>query len=403
MLLRLLLFLLLPACALAQPCDCCKIRDLGQQKYNAGDYRGAKSTWETAKKMTDAAKCTDLDALITKAKQKIPSPPPPKSKKNTPPKPKVSATSEAEEQAWKYAQGTSLGCQRYLKDYPEGKYVKEARQCEKDYSDDDGDGIINKNDACPSEKGAATDSGCPPPKPASSTANNGKITPSPVTHGKKSGLTMVPVEGGAFTMGSPENEADRYLDECQHRVTVNPFSIGQYEVTQADWYEVMGTNPSSFKNCDDCPVENVSWNDAQEFIKAANRKYGRNFRLPTEAEWEYAARGGKKSQGWRYSGSSSLDEVAWYRYNADKKTHAVGLKKANELGLYDMSGNVWEWCSDQYGPYPGCAEPKEIDKNSRVLRGGSWDYNVRNCRVSNRGRITPVNRDNGVGFRLAQD
>jgi formylglycine-generating enzyme len=325
MLHRLLFFLLLPACALAQPCDCCKIRDLGQQKYNAGDYTGAKSTWETAKKMTDAAKCTDLDALITKAKQKIPSPPKPR--------PKVKKKTQA-------------------------------------------------------------------PTAASKKDNS---IPSPVTHGKKSGLTMVPVEGGTFTMGSPENEADRDKNECQHRVTVNHFSIGQYEVTQADWKEVMGSNPSGFKNCDDCPVEEVSWNEVQEFIKAANSKYGRNFRLPTEAEWEYAARGGKKSRGLVYSGSFNLDEVAWYSDNSGSKTHAVGLKKANELGLYDMSGNVYEWCYSPYGPYPGCAEPEEIDENLRILRGGFWNGLDSGCRVSRRGGLSRISWDNGVGFRLAQD
>jgi sulfatase modifying factor 1 len=328
MLLRILLLLLLPACALAQDCDCCKIRTLGQQKYDAGDYAGAKSTWETAKKMGDAAKCADLDALIAKAKKKIP---PPKPKQSN--KPKTSSTE----------------------------------------------------------------------KPKQTSANPVTTIPSPVTHGKKSGLTMIPVAGGTYTMGSPSNEVNRGNDECQHSVTVDNFAMGQYEVTQADWQEVMGTNPSSVKNCMRCPVENVSWNDINDFIKAANQKYSRSFRLPSEAEWEYAARGGKKSEGYRYSGSDDINNVAWYASNAANKTHEVGTKKANELGLYDMSGNVWEWCSDAWGPYPGCTEPEEGDGTRRVFRGGSWDDFDYNCRVWYRGRDDVPLRSIINGFRLAQD
>jgi sulfatase modifying factor 1 len=328
MLLRILLLLLLPASAIAQDCDCCKIRTLGQQKYDAGDYTGAKSTWETAQKMGDAAKCTDLDALIAKAKKKIP---PPKPKPTA--KPKTSSTE----------------------------------------------------------------------KPKQTSANPVTSISSPVTHGKKSGLTMIPVTGGTYTMGSPSNEANRSNDECQHSVTVDNFAIGQYEVTQADWQEVMGTTPAYFKNCGECPVEMVSWNDVQEFIKAANQKYSRKYRLPTEAEWEYAARVGKKSQGYLYSGGQTLNEVAWYSSNSDNHTHEVGTKKANELGLFDMTGNVWEWCSDEWGPYPGCAEPEEGSSIHRVLRGGSWGLDDNACRVANRVRYNVTYRYFSYGFRLAQD
>jgi formylglycine-generating enzyme required for sulfatase activity len=396
MLFRIFLLLLLPVSALAQDCDCCKIRTLGQQKYDAQDYAGAKSTWETAKKMNDAAKCPDLKDLIANAKKKIkPNPPPNKPTQNK----------AADELAWKYAQGTLLGCQRYLADYPQGIYVAEARQCEKDYSDSDEDGIINKNDACPNEKGLVADKGCPPPKPVVVTppASSDAPIPSPVSHGKKSGLTMIPVAGGTYTMGSPATESNRSDDECQHSVTVDNFAMGQYEVTQADWQEVMGTDPSRFKGCGECPVEQVSWNDIQEFIKAANQKYGRNYRLPTEAEWEYAARGGKKSQGYLYSGGQTLNEVAWCSSNSDSHTHEVGTKKANELGLYDMSGNVWEWCSDEWAPYPGCSEPKEVERSVRVLRGGSWNYYDVYCRVAYRFRSNDSSRFNFLGFRLAQD
>jgi formylglycine-generating enzyme required for sulfatase activity len=394
MLLRIFLLLLLPASVLAQDCDCCKIRTLGQQKYDAGDYAGAKSTWETAKKMGDAAKCADLDALIANAKKKIkPNPPPNKPNK------------QADELAWKYAQGTLLGCQRYLADYPQGLYVKEARQCEKDYADSDGDGILNKEDACPNEKGASVDKGCPPLTPVvvqPITATDRPI-PSPVTHGKKSGLTMIQVAGGTYMMGSPSNEANRGTDECQHSVILGDFSIGQYEVTQADWQEVMGTNPSSFPNCNECPVETVSWYDVQAFIKVANEKYKRNFRLPTEEEWEFVARGGKKSRGFKYAGSNFVNEVAWYDVNSGGETHEVGRKKANELGLYDMSGNVLEWCWDEWAPYPGCREPIEKIRFKNLIRGGSFGGDVNNCLLTKRSFCEVARNGGGIGFRLAQD
>jgi sulfatase modifying factor 1 len=325
MLLRILLLLLLPACAIAQDCDCCKIRTLGQQKYDAGDYTGAKSTWETAQKMGDAAKCTDLDALIAKAQKKMDSPKP-APKKKTAPKTKPAET-------------------------PQKKPL--------------------------------------PPVPLAST--------------KKSGLTMIPVAGGTFTMGSPDNELNRNNNECQHSVTVGNFSIGQYEVTQADWKAVMGNNPSSFYGCDECPVETVSWQKVQEFITAANKKYGRKYRLPTEAEWEYAARGGNKSKTMTYAGSNTSDDVAWHNGNAGKKTHEVGTKIANELGLYDMSGNVFEWCSDPWGAYPGCSSPKDERGSLFVLRGGSWYFDTNYSRVASRYRVNSVNRSSYYGFRLAQD
>ena len=205
---------------------------------------------------------------------------------------------------------------------------------------------------------------------------------------------MVRVAGGTFMMGSPASEKGRD-DECQHQVPVSSFSIGKYEVTQAQWRAVMGTNPSNFKGCDDCPVEQVSWNDVQSFIKKLKEKTGKTYRLPTEAEWEYAARGGNKSKGFLYAGSSNLGNVAWYVDNSGSRTHAVGGKSPNELGLYDMSGNVWEWCQDIYKPYPGCSRTEE----GRVSRGGSWDHSSYNCRAAARDYDVP---DGGfVGFRLA--
>lgn len=217
--------------------------------------------------------------------------------------------------------------------------------------------------------------------------------------GPKSGFEMVPVAGGTFTMGSPESEEGRQYNECQHSVTVRDFSIGKYEVTQADWREVMGSDPPElrFKGCDDCPVENVSWNDTQEFLEKASKKYGKRYRLPTEEEWEYAARGGNRSKNYTYSGSNNLGSVAWYSSNSGSKTHPVGTKSPNELGIYDMSGNVWEWCADKYGPYPNCSGSSS---NYRVLRGGSWYGSPVACRTANRDGGLPALRTSSLGFRL---
>jgi len=220
---------------------------------------------------------------------------------------------------------------------------------------------------------------------------------------------MVLVKGGTFLMGSPETEQGRYEDECQHSVTVATFSIGKYEVTQADWREVMGSNPSYNKGCDDCPVEQVSWDDIQDFLKALNNREkasGKKYRLPTEAEWEYAARGGAKNAsiatggGFQYAGSDDPDKVAWYSDNSGDKTYPVGGKAPNPLGLYDMSGNVYEWCQDLYKAYPGCTAIGS-EGTFRVGRGGGWFGTARRCRSAYRYYWQPVSRDYGLGFRLA--
>ena len=231
-------------------------------------------------------------------------------------------------------------------------------------------------------------------------------------------FTMVPVEGGTFLMGSEADDA--YTDEQPvHQVTVSSFSIGQTEVTQALWYAVMGEKPTnggsqwtSDKGLNDnSPAYLISWDDCQEFIAKLNQLTGKEFRLPTEAEWEYAARGGAQSQGYTFSGSNSADEVAWYNLLSmtddaiSKGVRNVATKKANELQIYDMSGNVWEWCSDWYGFYASEAQtnPTGAEVGSyRVLRGGGWSNpNSRACRVTNRGYFNPSDYSDYTGLRLA--
>ncbi len=217
-------------------------------------------------------------------------------------------------------------------------------------------------------------------------------------------LNMVAVEGGEFLMGAGADDADSWDDEHpQHQVKLDGFKISRYPVTQAQWQAVMGSNPSGFEGCDDCPVEQVSWDDTQEFIRKLNLQTGKSYRLPTEAEWEYAARGGNKSRGYRYAGGNDIDRVAWYEGNIHNETHPVGQKQANELGLYDMSGNVWEWCGDWYGEYSSSSQTNPQGPqtgSSRVLRGGSWTGGAEHCRVSIRTYSYPADRHISSGFRL---
>ena len=230
-------------------------------------------------------------------------------------------------------------------------------------------------------------------------------------------FTMVYVKGGTFTMGATgeQGDEDPYDDEKPaHRVTLSDYHIGQTEVTQELWQAVMGSNPSDFRGSKR-PVECVSWDDCQRFINKLNSLTGERFRLPTEAEWEYAARGGQKSGGYKYSGSYILGNVAWYDDNAcdgvgedspDYGTHDVATKSPNELGIYDMSGNVWEWCQDWYdGEYysrsPQMNPQGPSSGSHRVFRGGSWSLPARGCRVAFRGSNTPDIRFIYLGLRLA--
>lgn len=201
-----------------------------------------------------------------------------------------------------------------------------------------------------------------------------------------------------------EQGSDAYSDESPvHNVTLSGYWIGETEVTQELWQAVMGSNPSYFSSTN-FPVEQVSWNDiVNDFLPKLNNLTGYSFRLPTEAEWEYAARGGRASQDYKYAGSNTIGNVAWYTGNSSSKTHAVKTKQANELGLYDMSGNVYEWCSDWYGNYSSGSQTNPQGPSSgsdRVLRGGSWYDGARSCRVSGRYNGGPGYRGSYGGFRL---
>jgi formylglycine-generating enzyme required for sulfatase activity/predicted Ser/Thr protein kinase len=225
---------------------------------------------------------------------------------------------------------------------------------------------------------------------------------------------MVFLQGSVFWMGcTSEEDKDYYADEKpSHIVTINGFRIGKYEVTQAEWQAVMGNNPSYFQNCPSCPVENVSWNDANDFIYKLNELTGGKFRLPTEAEWEFAARGGNATKFYtgnclntdqaNYDGNYFLKDCSKGVYR--ERTMPVGTFSPNGYGLYDICGNVWEWCSDWFGEYGSDAAINPLGPSNgshRVLRGGSWFNGAKYCRVSNRGGDLPGSRDNGCGFRLA--
>ena len=241
------------------------------------------------------------------------------------------------------------------------------------------------------------------PKPAAKP----KAKPAPRRNSSTTGLSaelnklinnIVYVSGGTFIMGG-DDSSDQMPT---HSVTLSSYYICKYEVTQALWRAVMGSNPSNFKG-NNLPVENVSWYDCQTFIKRLNSYTGRNFRLPTEAEWEFAARGGNYSRHYKYSGSNHIDDVAWYIDNSNKRPHPVGTKQANELGLYDMSGNVGEWCSDWDGSYSSYSQTNPTGPNSgssRVNRGGFWRYNARYCRTPERSSNAPDYCVNFIGLRL---
>lgn len=236
-----------------------------------------------------------------------------------------------------------------------------------------------------------------PWKTGTATKNNNVASmESTITHLDKDPFEgqMVAIPAGTFMMGSNEGEAD---EKPVHKISLSAFQIGKYEVTQKQWKAIMGANPSHFKDCDDCPVESVSWNDVQVFLKKLNELTGKKYRLPTEAEWEFAARGGNKSKGYTYAGSNTAGDVAHY---GAKNTQPVAQKSPNELGLYDMSGNVYEWTSAKWAAYPGGKGKVDACEGCYVLRGGSWNLNSRYVRVAFRNRNYPTSRSYYNGFRL---
>ena len=214
---------------------------------------------------------------------------------------------------------------------------------------------------------------------------------------------MVLIKAGTFQMGSNTGKAD---EQPVHEVSISTFYLGKYEVTQKQWMDIMGSNPSDHSGCKDCPVESVSWNEVNIFISKLNEKTGLNFRLPTEAEWEYAAKGGRLPKGYRYSGSNRADDVAWYIDNSGYMTHPVGMKKPSELGLYDINGNVWEWTDDwtsftYYRESPNENPRGPAAGDCKVLRGGAYCYEKSYLRLTLRGHEFPDRKFNNLGFRLA--
>lgn len=218
-------------------------------------------------------------------------------------------------------------------------------------------------------------------------------------------LDLVRVKAGSFMMGSPVDEKERSKNELQHQVTLTEdYYIGKYPVTQAQWEAIMGYNPSTFKGANR-PVENVSWHQIQVFLDAIKLPQGR-LTLPTEAQWEYAARGGHKNSGYQvYAGSDDIDQVAWYARNSGGETHDVGQKRPNALGLYDMSGNVEEWCADgAYRKYTEVAVTNPVgpqDTGTCATRGGNWDSETEQCRSASRWDLGPEDSENTIGFRVA--
>ena len=219
-------------------------------------------------------------------------------------------------------------------------------------------------------------------------------------------IEMVYVRGGCYQMG--DTFGDGSSDEKPaHRVCVDDLYIGKYPVTQAQYQAVMGTNPSSFKECgDNCPVETVSYDDAQRFINKLSGQTGKKYRLPYEAEWEYAARSGGRQERWAgTSNQEELEDYAWFKDNSGSTTNTVGTKKPNGLGLYDMSGNVWQWCKDWYGDKYYSQSPEQNPRgpssgSGRVMRGGSWGGAAGGVRAAYRFYVGPSDRDDGSGFRL---
>ena len=222
------------------------------------------------------------------------------------------------------------------------------------------------------------------------------------------GLRMIYVEGGMFTMGGTDEQGEdvKAYEEPAHPVKLNSYYIGMTEVTQELWEAVMGWNYAWNTESNQLPMEDVNWEECKEFADVLSERTGKKFRLPTEAEWEYAARGGIKSGNHKYSGSDNIDDVAWYVSNSDDMTHEVGKKNANELGIYDMNGNVWEWCQDWYGEYSTSSYDNPTGPKTgdfRIYRGGSYKEKAEYNRTSNRSFNRPDFRYGNIGLRVVME
>ena len=293
-------------------------------------------------------------------------------------------------------------CEIYLEQYPEGEHAEAARAKLAEPKTSPGSTL-----SLAALTGYLQDKWQGWQRESESTRTEGKMEDRQGLLFKQAGpgIEMVEIQAGCFQMGSPASEAGRFENEQQHRVCLTTaYAIGKTEVTQGQWRQLMGSNPSYFTNCgDNCPVEQVSWDDVQTFIQKLNAQTEGGYRLPTEAEWEYACRSGGQAQS--YCGGNNPDALAWYGSNSGYKFHPVGSKAPNALGLYDMSGNVWEWVQDYYGDYPSASvtDPHGSTGGAdRVIRGGSWNGSARGVRAANRLSISPVLRVNFLGFRLAR-
>ena len=277
---------------------------------------------------------------------------------------------------------------------PPVKVVERVKIVEKD-NDRDGDGIIDVMDKCPDEWGELKNEGCPKQEINKiSNSNKNEII-------NNFTLKMILIQGGLFNMGSNNGNFD---EKPIHTVSISSFYMATTEVTQELWNLFMDINPSNFKG-DNLPVENVSWIDCQTFILKLNKFTGNEYRLPTEAEWEFAAKGGIYGSFFNYSGSNFIDDVGWCDANSQNITHPVAQKAANKLGLFDMSGNVSEWCSDWLGNYKNYEETNPSGPSTgtyRAFRGGGYILNEQCCRVSRRSGDLPESRYFSLGFRLVR-
>lgn len=301
----------------------------------------------------------------------------------------------------------AAGLELYLKKYPAGEFAELAQWKIEQLRGKSASGAeARTEDAAPNQQGELPSG--PVKDPAARQAElvlpSTPAVPAPAGHEKADfvlDIDFVSVSGGCFQMGDIFGDG-LPIEKPEHLVCVDDFSMGKFEVTQTQWERVVGTNPSLFKGMMN-PVENVSWAEIQDFIAKLNRLTGKVYRLPTEAEWEYACRSGGKKE--KYCGGDDLDSLAWDKSNSKKKTHPVGQKKANGLGIYDMSGNVWEWCADwheenYYAISPRLNPPGPSSGTSRVFRGGSWDAGQWVARSTSRNGNPPGVRNGNLGFRL---